>query len=49
LGGKFVWSGLMSNVINFIKDKLIWAADWVEDHPWWSLAIMAAAVVVAIL
>jgi ElaB/YqjD/DUF883 family membrane-anchored ribosome-binding protein len=32
----------MSSAINFIKDKLIWAADWVEDHPWWSLTIMGA-------
>lgn len=30
----------MSKAINFIKDNLIWAADWVEDHPWWSLTIM---------
>lgn len=35
--------------MNFVKDHLTWAADWVEDHPWWSLAIIAGLTVVALV
>lgn len=39
----------MSKAINFVKDNLILAADWVEDHPWWSLAIIAGLTVLVIV
>jgi hypothetical protein len=39
----------MSTMINAVKDRLIWAADWVEDHPWWSLTIMGGLTVAVIV
>jgi ElaB/YqjD/DUF883 family membrane-anchored ribosome-binding protein len=35
--------------INYVKDTLIWAADWVEDHPWITLGIMLALTVLVVL
>jgi ElaB/YqjD/DUF883 family membrane-anchored ribosome-binding protein len=39
----------LSTAINYVKDTLIWAADWVEDHPWITLGIMLALTVLVVL
>ena len=38
----------MSNTLNFIKDAVLWQADFVEAHPWLSLGAIWGLVVLVI-
>ena len=39
----------MSKAINFVKDAFIWQADFVQVHPWTSVALIWALALSALV